>query len=79
MGTKSLEVVRDEHGIGGGGEYCGDNDTQLDCINVLNHEASSSKYIPHAALMDLESGVIDAVTQSRRSANSSARFVCAWG
>jgi hypothetical protein len=26
MGTKFHEVVTDEHGIGGGGEYCGDND-----------------------------------------------------
>jgi hypothetical protein len=29
MGTKLWEVVFDEHGIGGGGEYCGDNDAQL--------------------------------------------------
>jgi hypothetical protein len=29
----------DEHGIGGDGEYCGDNDEQLDRINVLYHEA----------------------------------------
>jgi hypothetical protein len=32
-------VVRDEHGIGGGGEYCGDNDAQLDRISVLYNEA----------------------------------------
>jgi tubulin beta len=31
----------DEHGIGGDGEYCGDNDAQLDRINVFYHEASS--------------------------------------
>jgi hypothetical protein len=31
--------VCDEHGIGGDGEYCFDNDTQLDPINVLSHEA----------------------------------------
>jgi hypothetical protein len=29
------EVVCGEHGIGGDGEYCGDNDAQLDRINVL--------------------------------------------
>jgi tubulin beta len=42
MGTKFWEVVCDEHckhGIGGGGEYCGGNDAQLERINVLNHEA----------------------------------------
>jgi tubulin beta len=43
MGTKTWEVVRDESGIGGDGEYCGGNDAQLDCnngrIKVFNHEA----------------------------------------
>jgi tubulin beta len=39
MGTKFLVVVCDEHGIGGDGEYCGDNDAQLNRINVLYHEA----------------------------------------
>ena len=34
------------HGIGGVGEYCGDNDVQLDCINVFYHEASGGKYVP---------------------------------
>jgi tubulin beta len=41
VGTKSWEVVCDEHGIGGSGgsgEYCGDNDARLDRINVLYHE-----------------------------------------
>jgi hypothetical protein len=28
-------MLCDEHGIGGDGEYCGDNDAQLDRINVL--------------------------------------------
>jgi hypothetical protein len=39
MGTRLWEVACDEHGIGGGGEYCGDNDVQLGRINVLYHEA----------------------------------------
>ena len=29
MGTKFWEVVCDEHGLGGDGEYCGDNDAQV--------------------------------------------------
>jgi tubulin beta len=65
-------VVCDEHGIGGGGEYCGDNDAQLGRINVFYHEASGGKYVPRALIFDLEPGLIDAATLSRRSASSSA-------
>jgi tubulin beta len=43
MGTKYREMVCDELGIGGDGEYFGDNDAQLDRINVLNHEASGGE------------------------------------
>ena len=39
MGKKFWEVVCGEHGIGGDGEYCGDNDAQLGRINVFYHEA----------------------------------------
>jgi tubulin beta len=60
MGATFLEAVRDENGIRGGGEYCGDNNTQLGRINVLYHETSSSKYVPRAVLFDLKRGVIDA-------------------
>jgi tubulin beta len=63
----------DEHGIGGGGEYCGDNNPQLGRINVFYHHVSGGKYVPHAVHMDLEPGVIGAVTQSRDSARSPAR------
>jgi hypothetical protein len=35
MGKKFWELVYDEHGIGGSGEYCGDNDAQLGRINVF--------------------------------------------
>jgi tubulin beta len=54
-------VLCDEHGIGGDGEYCGDNDAQLDRINVYYHEASADKYAPRTMFFDLEPGVIDAV------------------
>jgi tubulin beta len=72
MGTESWEVVCDEHGNGGGSEYCGDNEAQLHRINVFYHEASGGKYVSRAVLMDLKPGVIDAATLSRRSASSSA-------
>jgi hypothetical protein len=32
MGTRCLEMVCDEHGIGGSGENCGKNDAHLDHI-----------------------------------------------
>jgi tubulin beta len=75
MGTKFLEVVCDEHGIGGSGEYCGDKDAHLARINVFHHETLGGKYVPCELLFDLELGVIGAVTLSRRSANSSARKI----
>jgi tubulin beta len=34
MGTDFYEVLCNEHGIGGEGEYCGDNDAQLGRINL---------------------------------------------
>jgi hypothetical protein len=43
MGNKFLEVVCDEHIIGGSGEYCGDNDAHLGCINVFYPEALGGK------------------------------------
>jgi tubulin beta len=54
-------VLCDEQGIGGDGEYCGDNDAQLDHTNVLYHEYSGGNYVPRAVFFDLEPGVIDAV------------------
>jgi tubulin beta len=39
MCKKFWEVVCDEHGIGGSGKYCGDNDAHLNRINALYHEA----------------------------------------
>jgi tubulin beta len=57
-------MICDEHGIGGDGEYCGDNDAQLDRINVFYHETLGGKYVPREVLFDLEHGVIDAVRAS---------------
>jgi tubulin beta len=73
MGTEFWELVCDEHGIGGGGNYCGDNDAQLGRIGVFYHELSGGKYVPRAVLIDFEPGMIGAVSLSRRLANSSAR------
>jgi tubulin beta len=62
--TKFWEVVCDEHGIGGYGEYCGDNDARHGRINAFYHEASGGTYVPRAVLFDLEPGLIDAVRAS---------------
>jgi hypothetical protein len=43
MSTTFWKVVCDEHGIGSGSEYCGDNDAQLGRINVLYHGTSGGK------------------------------------
>jgi hypothetical protein len=37
MSNRFWEVVCDEHGSGGSGEYCGENDAYLGCINEFNH------------------------------------------
>jgi tubulin beta len=66
MGFKFWEVVCDEHCIGGGGKYFGDNDAQLGRINVFYHEALGGKYAPRAVLFDLEPGAIGAIFSSRR-------------
>jgi tubulin beta len=66
-------VVCDKHGIGDGGEYCGNSDAQHGRVNVFYHEASGGKYVPRAVLMDFEPGVISAVILNCRSASSSAQ------
>jgi hypothetical protein len=73
MGAKFWEVVCDEHGIGGRGDYSGNNDAHLGRIDVFYHEASSGKNVPRAVLFNLELSVIGAVTLSRRSAKFSGR------
>jgi tubulin beta len=72
MDTKFWEVVSSEHGIGGDGEYNGNNDTQPGPISVFYHATTGGKYAPRAVLFNLEPGVIGAVILSRRSANYSA-------
>jgi tubulin beta len=62
MGTDFQVVLCDENGIGGDGEYCGDNDAQLDRTNVFYHEASGGKYVPRAVFF--EPRMIDALRAS---------------
>lgn len=61
IGAKFWETVSDEHGIGADGVYGGNNDLQLERINVYYNEVSSQKYVPRAILVDLEPGTMDSL------------------
>ncbi|PNJ02186.1 TUBB6 isoform 12 [Pongo abelii] len=61
IGTKFWEVISDEHGIDPAGGYVGDSALQLERISVYYNESSSQKYVPRAALVDLEPGTMDSV------------------
>ena len=50
------------HDIGGDGEYCGDNDAQLDRTNVFYHEFSGGRYVSRTVFF--EPGMIGAVRAS---------------
>ncbi|WFD07191.1 Tubulin beta chain (Beta tubulin) [Malassezia vespertilionis] len=65
VGSKFWEVLSDEHGIDGNGNYTGDTpELQLDRINVYYNEAADKKYVPRAVLVDLEPGTMDAIRSS---------------
>ena len=53
MGAEFYEVLCDEHGIGGDGEYCDGNNAQLERINVFYYEAPGGKCVPRAVFFDL--------------------------
>uniref|UniRef100_A0A3Q3X127 Tubulin/FtsZ GTPase domain-containing protein n=1 Tax=Mola mola TaxID=94237 RepID=A0A3Q3X127_MOLML len=61
IGAKFWEVISDEHGIDPTGSYQGDSELQLERINVYYNEASGSKFVPRAILVDLEPGTMDSV------------------
>ncbi|KAM9819525.1 tubulin beta-1 chain-like isoform 1-T5 [Syngnathus typhle] len=51
--------MSDEHGIDTTGSYRGEDDFQLERINVCYNEASGGKYVPRAVLVDLEPDTMD--------------------
>jgi len=59
IGSKFWEVISDEHGVDPTGTYIGNSDLQLDRVNVYYNEAAGGRYVPRAALVDLEPGSID--------------------
>lgn len=61
IGSKFWEVISEEHGIDPNGKYIGQNDSQLERIEVYYTEATEQKYVPRAILLDLEPGTMDAI------------------
>eukprot|EP00466_Bigelowiella_natans_P018120 jgi/Bigna1/77054/fgenesh1_pg.45_\ len=61
VGSKFWEVICDEHGVDTSGTYKGEEDLQLERINVYFNEASGGRYVPRSILMDLEPGTMDSV------------------
>ncbi|BGP21530.1 tubulin beta [Rhodotorula toruloides] len=61
IGTKFWETITEEHGIDGQGVYRGDNDLQLERLDVYFNEAADRKYVPRAVLVDLEPGTLDVI------------------
>ena len=46
MGQKFWETISQEHGLEANGTYAGDNDLQLERINVFFNEGSQGQYVP---------------------------------
>jgi len=61
IGAKFWEVICAEHGIETEGAYEGEEDCQLERINVYYNEGTGGRYVPRAILMDLEPGTMDSV------------------
>jgi tubulin beta len=61
IGSKFWEIISDEHGVDQTGQYVGNNDLQLERIDVFYNEASGGKYVPRAVLVDLEPGTMDSI------------------
>jgi len=61
IGAKFWQTISEEHGVDGAGNYKGNDDMQLERINVYYNEAGSGKYVPRAILVDLEPGTMDTI------------------
>jgi len=61
IGSKFWEVLCAEHGISANGIYEGEEDQQLERINVYYNSAQGGRYVPRAVLVDLEPGTMDSI------------------
>ncbi|KAH8828813.1 tubulin beta chain [Flagelloscypha sp. PMI_526] len=64
IGCKFWESISAEHGLEHTGTYTGQNDLQLEHIDVYFNELRSRKYIPRAVSVDLDPGTRDYVLQN---------------
>lgn len=65
IGANFWECISHEHGIDSDGLYAGDMpDQQLERISVYYNEGSNGRYVPRAAMVDLEPGVLDQIKGS---------------
>ncbi|KAF1796465.1 hypothetical protein FB192DRAFT_1463182 [Mucor lusitanicus] len=64
IGQKFWETISQEHGLDTNGTYAGDNDLQLERINVFYNEGSGGQYVPRSVLVDLEPATMDSVRSS---------------
>mmetsp|Transcript_5394 Transcript_5394/g.16503 ORF Transcript_5394/g.16503 Transcript_5394/m.16503 type:complete len:464 (+) Transcript_5394:141-1532(+) len=65
IGLKFWETISQEHGLDHKGIYQGDNELQLERMNVYFTEAAGARFVPRGVLVDLEPGVIDSVRASQ--------------
>ncbi|KAK7575659.1 hypothetical protein V9T40_011945 [Parthenolecanium corni] len=63
IGYKFWEVIVTEHGVNANGLHCGEDPCQLKGINVYFREVDNRRFVPRAILVDLESGVFDAIKE----------------
>jgi len=61
IGAKFWESMSAEHGIDPTGNYIGDDDLQLQRIDVYFSEGQEGRYVPRAVLTDLEPGTMDSI------------------
>jgi len=61
IGSKFWESMSAEHGIDATGNYVGDDDLQLQRIDVYFSEGQEGRYVPRAVLTDLEPGTMDSI------------------
>lgn len=64
IGQRFWETISQEHGIDSTGAYAGDNDLQLERINVYFNEGSNNKYVPRSVLVDTEPATMDSLRGS---------------
>ncbi len=61
IGEAFWSLVSQEHGLANDGQYQGDDNNQLEKIDVFFKETGSGGYTPRTVNFDLEPGVLDKI------------------